>query len=184
MVNVKCLRRVLCIGVNEDQQVIRLQNYLAPDSSESPPTVAKAVTATLAGSVFDSAANESGGRASRILDAKTVAAETARAASEIWCSELPALKSLLKAFVTIGASGTAASEAAGASRIPQERYFTFSMQQVNRGRFAEAQQQAVAKKSAKECTEGIHERFEICIDLLKEKRSLSTPCLSAIGTLR
>ncbi len=147
------------MGADNDQQVIRIRNYVEPDSSKSLPTIAEAVVATLAGPVVDRTAHESGGHASRILDAKAMAAETARAASKIWCSGLPALNSLLKAFVTIGASGTAASEAAGLCEIPQERYITFNVQQVNR------------------------DRFEICIDSLREKRSLSTPSLFLMGTL-
>jgi hypothetical protein len=85
------------------------------------------------------------------------------------------LKSLLKAFVTIGASGTAAPGAAGHFGIPHERYFAFSVQQAKRDRFTEAQKQAVANRAEKKFMDGLHESFEICIDSLREKQSLSTP---------
>jgi hypothetical protein len=107
-----------------------------------------------------------------------MAAETANAASKIWCSEAPALKFLVKAFVTIGATITRApaeesGHLAGPVKIPQERHFPFSIPEVYPDRSAEAHEQAAARETAKELMEKSQDNVEKCIQSLKEKQSMS-----------
>jgi hypothetical protein len=116
-----------------------------------------------------------------------MATEAANAAAEIWCSEVAALKSLVKCFVAIGAkaAGVLAEEddqLLGPSEISQERHFLFRMHEVCHVGLAEQQQQQqqAAMKAAKEYLEEMQGSVQNCIQSLKKKQSSSIQFLSSL----
>jgi hypothetical protein len=115
------------------------------------------------------------------MGATAMAAETANAASEVWCSKVP-LKSLVKCFVTVGvkASGAMAEkydESSGPPDISRERYFPVRINEFHPARHAGPQQkqqeQQAAMEAAKEQLEDMRARVQNCLLSLKEKNSSS-----------
>ncbi len=145
--------------------------------------------AALAGTCFDPASSESGGYESGVLGAKAMATEAANAAAEIWCSEVPVLKSLVKCFVAVGAKAAGAlaeenDQLMGPSEISQDRNFLFRMHKVCHFDLAEQQQQQqqqqAAMKAAKEYLEEMQGSVQNCIQSLKKKQSSSIQFLHSL----
>jgi hypothetical protein len=119
-----------------------------------------------------------------------MAAETAAAASEVWCSEAPALKSVIGCFVAIGAEAAGAliggdHQHAGPPNIPLERLFLFHVHDAFRDCLTAPQQQleAAMKEAAKEALAKSGEIVQSCIRALKKKQSQSFVFRSTPGDI-